>query len=1451
MANNTPNSFDNNQTSRASDTSTSNYGIDPNTIDNTIQLDEYSIPLFDPALRDQVLITQGYNYLDAPSSLDRIQIDLFDQYQSTPIASHEGRLGNIDGVVYRAGMLHVDTFDILTNTFNYTSGKYFIKISGHRNYIYRDDEGERDASHSYPDGIVQFAALDIVEFSRSRTEVRVKARNNSHASFRNFYTDETPRTVPYKGMYWKYQGTAAIFYSPDREYNPSTNLQFATEAEYDAHRASLKLPFGEEDPNRRSGIKLIVKEGEGESLTHTHVGWANDGPGGSRVESTEEIWPVQLRILKPNGVPVDLISTNWMYDEYNPRQVEGELPEDSFDTVIFKLATPAPKELLTGMRLQVTRPLFVPYSIPVNIDIPYEIEEDGVELRGPNLRIDVSRNSSKGTLLKNELDLAGTDSSLKSRIDSSVLRGDGLIQQNTDFRQYKNFVHFSSAKERLVNFKYKLTRIEYYVSKSAGVASGFVGTDSSVTGSTSYLTNKIQYDKLHNELITNLNPYEQYLYYSSHSTETIYESEGAEVISPATWPKSGSTKTGTGYNLFSVSSSQGEAWYDGQLISASIWDQQNQSALRNVIPAYIRADSEQSSYQLFFDMMGEHFDELYLHIKGLEESYRRDESIDVGLSKDLLLDIATSLGWNLYPGYSTSDLWDYVLGVNSEGTYQASGSGETLIHVVKESHSSEIIEKQQWKRLINNLPLLLKTRGTSRGIRALLAAYGIPLTILNIDEYGGAPATRTEDKRAIEKFTYAINMGDNKAISTKHLNFRQGFNNSTVNSLTTAGTSNRSPSMYEVRVDTAKQQTQYIARSSDHAGTGPNWEVRMEHSASAANWDTAAAITAGSASAYAQYGRFVFEISASDGQPAISSSTAYLPIYDNDWWNVSFGVTEHPYAGATTAPESQSFVIRCAKASEHSGGKITQQSSGTVVGNSESYSLVWSNVDDVVWGNRSTDYTPGVESYSGSMQEIRGWAEYISTDAFHQHTLAATSIVGDTVQMAYNDLLLRIPLGTDLKTYDHSSVLTITSSLPNTNNLKYGSAATGEGAVLSGFTNNPYIPKSETYYVKVPHTAGPSKHSNKIRIEDNTLRFNALQRNASSEISSFDSNPLDSEDVSVVLSPADQIDTDISMQFGGFDLDDYIGDPRDKFKQEYTSLRDTTNLYFKKYSEGNSIMAFVRYLRSFNKGLFKQIEDMLPARADAIVGIEIRPNLLERHKLTSPLSASQETMYYTSSIPLRTAHELPGSNVPSQQTYGSSEYGTYTATIGIGAPPSRHRVGSNDYFNLYEGSKYLRDVFGETTESGVQLFVSKSATYTGAEDFKLVPTFNIYHRPTAFTAPVSQSVTGSASKAMSNLYPALIDVLPNYIASPALRRLIIEGTQMSSPDWNVGSTQTIDGGPVAEYQLVNPNIIQVQAPSIPVGPSNTEPPTVRVITSPVGSGPFGTQTGQGGNISVR
>ena len=579
-------------------------------------------------------------------------------------------------------------------------------------------------------------------------------------------------------------------------------------------------------------------------------------------------------------------------------------------------------------------------------------------------------------------------------------------------------------------------------------------------------------------------------------------------------------------------------------------------------------------------------------------------------------------------------------------------------------------------------------------------------------------------------------------------------------SFTNAST-NRYPSMYEFRFDINTTHSMHLVSaentsSTSAGGAGTNvgkFEVILEHSSSAS-----------STSSYSKYGRLVFKIN-SGSFAHVTMSTDYAPFYDNDWWNVSFGAKDYVTGPGDTGLTT--YEIRYAKIGEHADN-ITHTGSASYIPtnstNAKRFNGTWGSAGNMLWGGTgSGDSNATYLPFSGSMQEIRGWAEYIGDSAFHQHTLAPTSIVGDSVQMGYNDLIMRHPLGTDNNTYNHSTktVLQPTGSIPNVNNrYPFTSGIVTTDATFIGWPDStPYSNKSETYYVSVPNSVGPRAHDNKIRIEDNTLTDNMLAHDRSFETSPFDSNALDTAEVAIALSPQDQIDMDIAMQFGGFSLDDYIGDPRDTFSGEYKSLHDTYNLYFKKYAGRYNIWAFIRLLSYFNSGLFKQIEAMLPARVDATVGIVIRPTVLERVKIKTAASMSHEGCDYSGAMK-RKAVGISGYSI--SQSYNNTEFLIHTATVNTN---KRDNVGSS-----------------------IQPYILN---------------------------------TNDAQRNLGMFSGSTAGVVPQYMYSRALENLMIYGSRITSPDFNESSPDTIDGAPVVEYILTNPNRLTTVTPRALKGDKGT------------------------------
>ena len=68
--------------------------------------------------------------------------------------------------------------------------------------------------------------------------------------------------------------------------------------------------------------------------------------------------------------------------------------------------------------------------------------------------------------------------------------------------------------------------------------------------------------------------------------------------------------------------------------------------------------------------------------------------------------------------------------------------------------------KEIYKRIYHNLPYLLKTKGTRRGLRALINCFGISDTILKIKEYGGNKKDQDIIEQITPKFNYGFNLNN-------------------------------------------------------------------------------------------------------------------------------------------------------------------------------------------------------------------------------------------------------------------------------------------------------------------------------------------------------------------------------------------------------------------------------------------------------------------------------------------------------------------------------------------------------------------------------------------------------------------------------------------------------------------------------------------------------------------
>ena len=389
-------------------------------------------------------------------------------------------------------------------------------------------------------------------------------------------------------------------------------------------------------------------------------------------------------------------------------------------SLLLKLYKPLPSGFTVNATFSVQEKVADSFGFEIFAELVEE-EISYKNLKGPNFNVELDDFSPTPTdyFNYNELfsyPITGSNYELLS------LFNEKSAQITIDYSDYSDFVHFSSAEERLRNFRYKLDLIKSYETTIDSIRNtGYVSNTPS--GSTEY------YESLISGIVRNFDHYDKHLYFESGSSS---------------WPKSTTSKPHSNYASSHPSAS---SWYTDQLVIAEAYDNTNNDNLTNTVPLFLREDSNNAPYMLFLSMIGQHFDNLWIYFKAVSDKYDADNRLDFGLSKDLVKDAIESFGVKLYSSNQTStNLFSFLIGdtpvtgseLITETLTILSGSAHENLQPV----STDNYQKEIYKRIYHNLPLLIKSKGTERGLRALINCFGIPSSLLEIRQLGGAKIDR-------------------------------------------------------------------------------------------------------------------------------------------------------------------------------------------------------------------------------------------------------------------------------------------------------------------------------------------------------------------------------------------------------------------------------------------------------------------------------------------------------------------------------------------------------------------------------------------------------------------------------------------------------------------------------------------------------------------------------------
>lgn len=400
---------------------------------------------------------------------------------------------------------------------------------------------------------------------------------------------------------------------------------------------------------------------------------------------------------------------------------------DSETIVTLKLYEPLPSSVALKTKFQVLESLGEPKQFRVHRELVV-IEDALPNLKGPNFGVDLDT-ATVATDYKNYLELLSQKSWESSKELYTTFKT-AIQHTSVDYEDFSDFIHFSSAFERLENARYKFEKIfDYQIDLEASQSLGKIDD-----------VEKLQ--NLINGLIENFDHYENYLWFESGS---------------AAWPKKLDTATGTTarpfvnvdhYDDLEIAPGLVEegygAWYDNIVSLAEGYDNSNKDLLISTVPAAIREDLDNNEpYLIFIHMIGQHFDDLWIYARAITDRYNEDNRLDFGISKELVKDALEAFGVELYEtNQNLNALFELC---NPDGTYDWGEelAGKEFIRATDDTAwidqplLAENYAKRVYKRIYHNIPALLKMKGTSRGLRVLLNCFGIPNDILTFRVQGG------------------------------------------------------------------------------------------------------------------------------------------------------------------------------------------------------------------------------------------------------------------------------------------------------------------------------------------------------------------------------------------------------------------------------------------------------------------------------------------------------------------------------------------------------------------------------------------------------------------------------------------------------------------------------------------------------------------------------------------
>ena len=868
---------------------------------------------------------------------------------------------------------------------------------------------------------------------------------------------------------------------------------------------------------------------------------------------------------------------------------ERQTPTDSL-TLLVKLQSELPSDISIQTSCWISNISLSPYVVNAIVKNPqsnviYQIGPPNFSVPIPNV-----------SLTNTNMAYTATDLQQDNETDRELTVSRNLTELNVDYTDFQNFVVFSSAELRLKIFKNK-------VINASALSSSIQTLDQkntvfmSASGST-YPYYSQEWTSIQgqiNDIANSFDGYESYLYRNGD-----YDRISGSFISSS---------------------------YIAELeTSASAYDKNNRDSLINNCPAHILSDSQNDDYIIFLSMIGHFFDEIYIYIANMPSEKHVGSNASEAFTRRIVDYMLETFGWTLD---------DSLEQVNLINNYLATDQQAGL-----NSMSAEDRLKEVRNRVLINLPRIYKTKGTEESVRAILACYGIPSSLLSVREYGGV--NYTDEKAAYT--TYERSFMYQWDTSSKYDHFRCPIPTNCNTFLVKFSVDDSESYVYGREQNMFGLVQGTVATTPTGSGI---WAVGFVREPGP------------------NLGRVYFRIGY-DNAPQFKITSSTFPIFDGSIYSLMLRrepmASEFEFDPSTMSPDAVPSRFDLYVQKNEFGSQVLRLMSSVV-----SYDQTVNNKfstcaagNTLMLGGWFADRNG--QGYTGTMDKLQVWYDAIADSNFEDYVNSINAYSFSGSRPPHQSLVLRmhtdypfdmrqIPPGTGsfesipsngywMGTWRNANPFYATNSVnkqdvylgpsvaAKTDLLVNWGAWTGEQKLVYNTASCQYISQS-TYpwqfkVVDYPSTWGVSKYGpNKFRNEkvrhtsqSVAARFDDKER---STFVPHNNTAPDSNQVGFFVDPQDFRNKDTVRYFGNFDFMDAIGAPFNQYSQSYQALNMFRKEYASSLNENSGSRTLFNelitlYKLYFNRSIFEAIKNVVPARANALVGVLVEPSILERPK---------------------------------------------------------------------------------------------------------------------------------------------------------------------------------------------------------------------------------------------